>query len=78
MPICAKRLGKAIRDSRSTKGLSQATLANRAHTDQSHLSTVEAGKQLPSLNYLMRIADELGCSVSDWIRDAEIQRSYES
>ncbi len=52
-------LGKQIKHWRSNRGLSQLQLAERANTSTRHLSFIETGRSHPSVELLLRIADEL-------------------
>src|SRR5579872_5569279 len=48
------RVGLAIRDLRSRRGMSQEKLAKAAHTGRSHLSRIECGHVHPPLSTLLR------------------------
>jgi transcriptional regulator with XRE-family HTH domain len=52
-------LGKHIKYWRSVRGLSQMQLAERAETSARHLSFIETGRSHPSVEILLRLADEL-------------------
>ena len=47
-------------DARNELNLTQAELAKRAGTDQSHISRLERGSYNPSLKFLKKIAEGLG------------------
>lgn len=44
-------------------GLTQAALADRVGTKQSGISRLENGSTLPSLSFLVRVADSLGADL---------------
>ena len=54
------RVGRAIRDLRSRRGISQEALARAAHTGRSHLSRIECGHVRPPLSTLLRVTGALG------------------
>ncbi len=54
------RVGLAIRDLRSRRGISQEKLARAAHTGRSHLSRIECGHVRPPLSTLLRLTGVLG------------------
>jgi transcriptional regulator with XRE-family HTH domain len=56
------QVGGLIRDLRSQRGHSQASLANRIEITQSRLSRMESGKTPPSLKALLALAEGLECS----------------
>jgi len=63
--IPAKMVAERIRELRIQKNLSQTQLSCRAGLDRSYISKIERGVRLNvSLDVLMRLADELGCEVS--------------
>ena len=65
-------LGDAIRRRRTALGISQQRLAEMADMKGSAMSYTETCVYLPSLLILWRVADALGCSAADLLRDAEI------
>lgn len=52
--------GRRLAVNRQAMGLSQRQLAKRLDVDNSCLSHLEAGRRLPSLDLLYKIAAELG------------------
>jgi transcriptional regulator with XRE-family HTH domain len=52
-------VGKTIRKLRREKGLSQATLANRAGLSREYVNKIEAGKYDPPLSTLNALAKAL-------------------
>lgn len=69
--------GTAMRRLRIERGLSQEELAERMDmSSNAHISRLENGKKLPSLEMVFRLADALGVRASDIIR--EIEKSEDS
>ena len=56
-------IARAIIEVRIRKGLTQKELAEKLHTRQSVISRVENARTTPSLAFLKRLADVLGCSL---------------
>ncbi|MCK2214246.1 helix-turn-helix domain-containing protein [Actinomadura sp. ATCC 31491] len=55
----------AVRRHRILAGLTQMALAARAEVTDAHVSKIENGKSSVSPEVLARIANELGCKVTD-------------
>jgi len=64
-------LGRAIRELRTERGLSQEAVALDAGIQPSWLSHIEAGRRNPSWSTVQRIAAALGVRVSDVALRAE-------
>lgn len=60
-----------IRKARKELNKTQAVVAEMANISQTHYSSIENGKESPSIATLARIADALGLSVRDLILDEE-------
>ena len=56
-------IGKRIRERRQALSITQLELAGRLQVTHQHISVVEQGKRLPSLGFLLKLAEELGVSV---------------
>ena len=56
-------LGKRIREIRKSQGLSQERLAERAGISAQYVSNIERGKENPTLDLLLRLADALKVSL---------------
>ncbi len=54
-----KKIGLRIRELRMHKGQSQEKLAFEAHITAKHLSSIELGKENPTLSTLLRLAGAL-------------------
>ena len=61
----AKRLGVRVRQLRQEVGLTQEKLAWESDLAKPYLSQIEAGKRLPSVPVLYRLAERLGVDVVD-------------
>lgn len=81
MPISSPRhaqdpaliaLGRAIRDARKERGVSQEELAHRAEIDRSYMSSIERGGQNPGVMSVVRIARALGMTVTELVVEAEL------
>lgn len=59
MKTANELLGVRIRELRKAKGIAQEQLAEVLGIEQQYMSRIELGKSYPSLDRLMRIAEEL-------------------
>ena len=66
-------LGRQITELRHRKAMSQGDLAEGAKIDRAYLSTLENGKQNPTIAVIHRIAVSLGVSVQDLIAGASLR-----
>ena len=64
-------LGRAVRATRETRGISQVELAEATGFRQSWISSVEHGRRNPSWNNVVRLADGLGVRPSALVKRAE-------
>jgi transcriptional regulator with XRE-family HTH domain len=64
-------LGKAVKQLREAKGLTQEAVAHAASVHPTWVSRLEGGKLNPSWGMIVRVADALGVKVSDLARAAE-------
>ncbi|MCV7220102.1 helix-turn-helix domain-containing protein [Mycolicibacterium elephantis] len=73
MPTCglATELGLAIREARSSLGISQERLSELAGLDRTYVSGVERGTRNPTLDSMTRLASALGVRLSDLLKRAE-------
>ena len=62
-------LGAAIREKRTSKGLTQEVLAEKADLHSNYFGRVERGEEDVSLNALRRIAKALNVRVRDLVAD---------
>ena len=63
----AQRIGGRVRRAREGRGWSLATLAGRAGMHRPNLHRLEAGRHVPSLETLERVAEALGLRVADLV-----------
>jgi transcriptional regulator with XRE-family HTH domain len=66
--------GKQVRHFRLALGISQRELDRRSHVGYRFISELEIGKENPSLATILRLAEGLGCGLSDLFpRESAIQ-----
>ena len=63
--------GRALRELRTERGLSQERLALEAGLDRTYVSGIERGERNPSLSSLFKLVDALGTEVSELALRAE-------
>jgi transcriptional regulator with XRE-family HTH domain len=61
----SSRFGDAVRVARTTAGLTQEELAERAGLDRSYIGGVERGDRNPTLMVIEKIAGGLGITLAD-------------
>lgn len=59
--------GAHLRQLRTARGLTQGDIAVQCATSTAFISNVERGLMLPGLAVLLRLADSLGCNVSELV-----------
>lgn len=67
LPNEIKTTGDRIRVARVNAGMSQIALAKAAGTSQDRISSIETGRNAPTVAVLSRIADALGVQISNLI-----------
>ena len=70
MLIDIEGVGMRIKHHRSLRGLSQEQLGNLTLTKTQHISNIETGRKLPSLELLVSIANALHVSADDLLVDS--------
>lgn len=60
-----KRFGIRLREARTSRGMSQATLAERAGLTSSYLGRLERGLSSPGIDMVERLAEALGMTAAD-------------
>ncbi|MEK7858683.1 MAG: helix-turn-helix transcriptional regulator [Elusimicrobiota bacterium] len=70
-------LGRRIREERKVRGLTQQQLADVVGMDAGHLSRVEHGKAVPSINAVKKIADALALPIAKLFADIPLQKARE-
>lgn len=66
-----RAFGQAIREVRTTSGLSQEQLGYRTGLDQTYVSGIERGRRNPTVLVVWRLARGLETSLDDLLRVAE-------
>lgn len=66
-PNTAAWIGGRLHDARLEEGLTQKALASRAEVSQSAIALWEAGKRMPGVEELLRLARVLGKEIGDFI-----------
>src|SRR5215208_1739489 len=66
-PNTAAWIGGRLHDARLEEGLTQKALAGRAEVSQSAIALWEAGKRMPGVEELLRLARVLGKEIGDFI-----------
>ena len=64
--------GSTVRAARIAAAMSQEELALRSGIDRSYLGAIERGDQNPGLLHLVRIAEAIGSTVHELMKDAEL------
>ena len=62
-------LGGMIRETRNERGLSLTGLSVAVGSDKSALAKIERGERVPSLETVVKLADEMDVPVSGWFRE---------
>lgn len=70
MKIDYELIGQRIKEKRQEKGYSQEELAELIKASRSHIGNVESGQKGTSLEMIVNIANELGCSANDLLKDS--------
>jgi transcriptional regulator with XRE-family HTH domain len=70
----AVRFGAIVRRLRKERGWTQDRLARRANLNPSYLSILERGGNTPSLTIILELAEVLGASAADMVRELEEAR----
>lgn len=61
----------SIKERRIAKNMTQKDLASALHTNQNNISRYESGKRSPSIRVALQLAQALGCSIEELLRDPE-------
>ncbi len=65
----ARQIGAAIRNRRSKLGLSQEQLGFACETHRTYIGALERGQKAVTVDKLVKLADALGCSASEILKD---------
>jgi transcriptional regulator with XRE-family HTH domain len=60
--------GARLRELRLARGMTQAELATLSRSNESFISNLERGRTTPTLGMLLRLADALGCQITDLVK----------
>ncbi len=63
--------GRALRELRLVRGISQERLAHLSNLDRTYVSGIERGERNPSLTNILKLADALDISLSELANKAE-------
>lgn len=64
-------LGKALREAREKRGLSQEALSLETGVHRNYIGGVERGERSPSVAAVAKLADALDISLADLFREAD-------
>ena len=67
MSLNLKMLGTNIQSKRKAKNLNQEELAFRVGISRNYMSMIENDKKEVSITFLVEIAENLGCTVNDFL-----------
>ncbi|MBX3279093.1 MAG: helix-turn-helix transcriptional regulator [Acidobacteria bacterium] len=59
---------------RAERGISQEAFADDCGIDRSYLSGIECGKRNPTVDVLMRMADNLGITLSKFFEGCDLSK----
>ena len=68
MSESAKKLAENMRKIRARKKMSQGDICRALGVDRAYISTIESGKQNPTLATIEKIAQALGVSVDELLK----------
>ena len=68
-----KMIGARIQKLRKQKGLTQDELSEKVNISSKYLSSIERGKENPTLNTFISIADELSVDIEEFFTEIQIE-----
>ena len=68
-----KMIGARIQKLRKQKGLTQDELSEKVNISSKYLSSIERGKENPTLNTFISIAEELSVDIGDFFTEIQIE-----
>jgi len=74
-PTVYALLGRRVRTERLARHLTQQELADLAGLDTAHLSRIESGKAVPSINMVKKLADALGLRIAEMFSDVPAHKT---
>jgi len=66
-------IGARIKEIRTKKGITQEQLSERMEINPKYLSSIERGKENPTLNTLIKLSESLGVDLSEIFRFIQIE-----
>ncbi len=66
-------IGGRIKDIRNRKGFTQEELAEKIDINPKYLSSIERGKENPTLNTLIKLSESLNVNLNDIFHQIEIE-----
>ena len=66
-------IGSRIKELRNSKGLTQEQLSERMEVNSKYLSSIERGKENPTLNTLVKLSESLGVDIGEMFRFVEAE-----
>ena len=69
--ISEKTIGETIRFYRQKEGLTQDALGRMVGVGRSYIAQIERGSKVPSMYMGKALAEALGCSVADLLKERE-------
>lgn len=74
MPDIYTLLGSRVKTERKARHLTQQELADAAGMDTAHLSRIEGGKAVPSINTVKKLADTFGLPIARLFADIPVRK----
>ena len=68
-------IGMRIAELRNSKGFTQERLADKMEISSKYLSSIERGKENPTLDTLIKLSESLGVNIEDIFRFIQIEDS---
>ena len=66
-------IGARVKDIRNRKGFTQEELAEKININPKYLSSIERGKENPTLNTLIKLSESLDVNLNDIFHQIEIE-----
>lgn len=77
MDTLQQRFGNIIRARRAQAGLGQEALADKAGLHRTHISLLERGKRMPTLEVVRKLAAALGTTMAALMEELEAEQPTE-
>ena len=68
-----KMIGNRIKELRARKDVTQEQLAEKVEINTKYLSSIERGKENPTLDIFIRVAESLGVDIGDIFKQLEAE-----